>query len=100
MVPSARVVNHSGCSVAQGGFGGGGVGRAARVVTRGGCGGAGGWSGAACGGRSAPPWGRGGGAGARKRSKSSGVRGGGGGVWCPPYLLPMAHGEPTSSGVG
>jgi hypothetical protein len=74
MVPSARVVNHSGCEVTHG------------------------WSGAACSARSiaiSSPLSR---ATAMKSRKSASVPSCGWMASWPPSSDPIAHGEPTSSG--
>ena len=76
MVPSARVVNHSGCSVAHG------------------------WSGAACRAKSSATSSPSRPASATNASKSSSVPRSGWIASWPPSRLPMAQGEPTSSGVG
>ena len=76
IVPSARTVNHSGCSSTHG------------------------WSGAACSARSmatSMPSSR---VRATKESKSSIVPRSGWMASCPPSLEPMAHGEPGSPGPG
>src|SRR6478735_5489702 len=76
MVPSARVVNHCGLLVTQG------------------------WLGAACSARSRATSSPSSPARATKASKSSKVPRSGWIASWPPSLLPIAHGEPGSSGPG